>query len=136
MGRVRYPWHADIERLVRRDGRVKAAWTAVILTWMGRGDLGPLADAVTDGYRLEPVVLHCLASMIIKRTLLVRRLRGRGKRGKQRGLSERYIARALFYEEQKAKFGSNEALEITAAEFGVSTKTIERAIAHWHKVSK
>src|SRR6516162_8293969 len=78
MGRRRFPWHDDIERLVRRDGLVKAAWTAVILTSMERGDLGPLADAITDGYRLEPTVLHCLASMIFKRTLVVKRRRHRG----------------------------------------------------------
>jgi hypothetical protein len=74
MGRHRYPWHTDIERLARRNGRVKAAWTSVILTWMERADLRPLADAITDGYQLEPVVLHCLASMINKGTLVAKRV--------------------------------------------------------------
>jgi hypothetical protein len=133
MGKVRYPWRADIEHLVRRDGRVRAAWTAVILKWMSEGDLGPLADAITDGYRLEPVVLHCLASMIFKRTLVAKRQRHRAGRPKLRGKSARDIARALYYAEEKAKSGHVDAVQKTADKFRVSEKTVLRAITHWHQ---
>jgi hypothetical protein len=100
---------------------------------MEPGDLLPLADAITEGYRLEPVVLHCLASMILKRTLVAKRQRHRAGRPKLRGKSARDIARAIFYEEQKAKSGHVDALEKTADKFGVSEKTVLRAITHWHQ---
>ena len=124
MARRRFPWHDDIERWGQ---------TRTILTWMERGDLRPLADVITDGHRPEPVVLHCLAGMIFKRTLEVKRQRHRRGRPKLLGKSARDIARALYYAEDKAKSGHVDAVQKTADKFRVSEKTVLRAITHWHQ---
>ena len=127
MAKRKFPWRAEIERLVRRDGLVKAAWTATILTWMERGDLGPLADAITDGYRPEPVVLHCLASMIFKRTLVIKRLRGRGrprllgKSGRDRDMAQRY-------EELAKNLPSDDAFQKAGHEFGATEAIARKAV--------
>jgi hypothetical protein len=129
-----FPWRTDIDLLMKRDGvDLKTAQTATILTWLYHGDLRPLADVVTDGQPLDPKVLHCLASMINKRTLIAKRLRGRGAPTKP-DKSARDVALALFYEDQKAKLGSADALLKAADEFRVSEETARRAIRHWHKL--
>jgi hypothetical protein len=114
---------------------VKAAWTAVILTWMERGDLGPLADAITDGYRLEPIVLHCLASMIFKRTLVVKRRRHRGH---PRVLSkaDRDQKVAQRYEELAKTLPSAEAFQKAGHEFGATEAIARKAVTHQRNSKK
>jgi hypothetical protein len=91
-----------------------------------------LAEFIADGQVPDRTVLDYLASMISKGTLIAKRQRGRG-RPKLWGKSARDIARALSYVEEKARSGHAEALQKTADKFRVSTKTVERAITHWHQ---
>jgi hypothetical protein len=104
----KFPWHADIERWKRDGLDLKAAQTRTILTSMERGDLFPLADVITDGQPLDRTVLHCLASMIFKGTLVVKRRRGRG-RPKLLGKPVRDRSVVQRYKELKPKLGSVEA---------------------------
>jgi hypothetical protein len=132
----RFPWHDDVERRIRNGDDPKTAWTNTIMKGIYDGDLRPLADAI-GAYEFERgIVLSCISAMITKGLLVAKRRRGRGKRGKGRGKSDRDIARAVFYEEQKAQFGSAKALEITAEKFSVCEGTIKRAIKHSHEVYK
>jgi len=101
MARRRFPWHDDIERWGQ---------TRTILTWMERGDLRPLADVITDGHRPEPVVLHCLASMIFKRSLVVKRRRHRGH-PRVLGKADRDQKVAQRYEELAKTLPSTDAFQ-------------------------
>jgi hypothetical protein len=116
MGRRKFPWHTDIDLLRSRGANLKAAQTATILTWMERGDLLPLADVITDGQPLDRTILHCLASMIFKGTLVVKRRRHRGH---PRVLSkaDRDQKVAQRYEELAKTLPSTEAFQKAGHEF-------------------
>jgi hypothetical protein len=135
MGKHKFPWHEDIERWVGEGLDLKAAQTRTILTWMERGNLGPLADVITDGQRLEPVVLHCLASMIFKRTLVVKRGRARG-RPRQLGKSVRDSDVARRYEKLRARLYSDDAFQQVADEFRTTSASARKALTHWRKRNK
>jgi hypothetical protein len=127
MGKRRFPWHDDIDLLISRGVDHKAAQTAVILTWMERGDLRPLADVITDGQPVDRSVLHCLASMIFKRALVAKRRRGRGrprllgKAGRDQKLAQRY-------EELAKNLSSVEAFRKAGHEFGATEASARKAL--------
>ena len=136
MAKHRFPWHADIERWIGEGLDLKAAQTKTIMIWMERGDLWPLADLITDGQRPEPVVLHCLASMICKGTLVVKRRRGRGK-PKQLGKSVRDRDVARRYEELVGKkTRSADAFQQVSDEFRTTSASARKALTNWRKRNK
>jgi hypothetical protein len=130
----RFSWEAAIEHLMSQGAADREqAQTVMLLAFMERGELRPLAEFITDGEVPDRAVLDYLASMIFKRTLVAKRQRGRG-RPRLPGKSARDIARALSYAEEKVRSGHTAAVQKTADKFRVSEKTVLRAITHWHRM--
>src|SRR5262252_8077533 len=115
----RISWEAAIGRLMSQGADRGQAQTIMILAFMERGELRPLAEFITDGQVPDRAVLDYLASMILKRTLVAKRQRGRG-RPKLAGKAARDIAWALSYAEEKARSGHTAAVQKTADKFRVS----------------
>jgi len=110
MPKRKFPWHDDVERWRSEGLDLQAAQTRTILTSMERGDLLPLADVITDSQPLDRTVLHCLASMIFKRSLVVKRRRHRGH-PRVLGKADRDQKVAQRYEELAKTLPSTDAFQ-------------------------
>ena len=128
------PWHDDVNRRIGNGDAPKTAWTNTILKGIYDGDLRPLADAIGSHEFELGIVLSCLSAMIIKRVLITKRLRGRGK-PKRDSVRDRDVARR--YEELRAKkTRSADAFEEVADEFRTTAFSARKALTNWRKRNK
>ena len=140
------PWEVEIALLTNRGVDPEAAWTAIILTWLSKGDPRPLADAIIKGHVIHKMVLHLIADMILDSPppgfpamsgYQLKAVPRKGKRGrpwrKPEDTLRDYVA-FLAYERRTDK--SEKAFEEIAKLLGTSHQTVRRAVTNRRAVDK
>ena len=117
------PWEVEIAALAEQLKLDRAtARDIVVIRWMQRGDLRPLAAALREG-QLDGEVVSQLLMMIDEGQLIVKRKRGAPRQPSKR---IRDIFIAALYENRTGK--SADAIQEIARDFNISDELVRRAI--------
>jgi hypothetical protein len=144
-------WEIEADAIMNKNKcSAENVRTVVILRWMYlKGDLRPLADAISKGHEIDKAVLNALALMILEddavpaslKDLTPYRLESKrrfGKPGRPREpgkaargfkLHERYVA----LKEELGPGKSNEAFDLVAKQRSVSDSTVRQAHTRYSK---
>ena len=121
-------WDIHAAYLVHKRGfEPDKARIAVLLWWMGNGDLRPLAAAIW-AKEVDPVVFDALAWLIDKGR--VKLTPERGGRPRNPAAQIRNLTAALLYENDQGSF-----VEI-AKRFGTSEQTVRQAVTRLRRSNK
>jgi hypothetical protein len=117
------PWEIEVAYCVSKlEIEPIDARAIVIISWMYRGDLRPLAAALRDG-PLDPPVLNQFLRMIDEGQLTVKRKRGAPT---QPSKYIRDLVIAFRHANREGK--SADAIQALAEQFGISDELVRRAI--------
>jgi hypothetical protein len=117
------PWEIEVAYLVEHlELDPVDALAIVVISWMYRGDLRPLAAALRAG-PLDPPVLSQFLKMIDEGQLTVKRKRGAPT---QPSKSVRDLVIAFRYASREIK--SADAIQEIAKDFNISDELVRRAI--------
>jgi hypothetical protein len=124
------PWEVEVAYCIN-ELKVEPidARAIVIISWMYRGDLRPLAAALRDG-PLDPPVLSQFLRMIDQDLLTVKRKRGAPT---QPSKSVRDLVIAFRHANREGK--SADAIQALAEQFGISDELVRRAIRRRPKLT-
>ena len=124
------PWDIEVAYLIEHlEVDPVDACAIVVISWMYRGDLRPLAAALRDG-PLDPPVLSQLLRMIDEGQLTVKRKRGAPT---QPSKSVRDLVIAFRYASREIK--SADAIQEIAKDFNISDELVRRAIRRRKKTT-
>ena len=124
------PWEVEVAALAEQLKLDRAtARDIVVIRWMQRGDLRPLAAALREG-QLDGEVVSQLLMMIDEGQLTVKRKRGAPK---QPSKNTRDLFIAALYEARDGK--SADAIQALAEQFGISDELVRRAIRRRPKLT-
>jgi hypothetical protein len=128
-----YLWDIEEAFYVNKRGfDPEKARTFVILHWLWRGDLHPLAAAISEGHQLDQAVLNLLAILIYEGRVTIKPRKGGAP--KKLGKAARDIAAALLYENHSGN--SDEAFAEIADAIGMGEESVRQAVTAWRESNK
>jgi len=123
------PWEVEISALAEQLKLDRGtARDIVVIRWMQRGDLRPLAAALREG-PLDGEVVSQLLMMIDEGQLTVKRKRGAPRQPSKR-IRDLFIA--ALYENRTGKY--DDAIQQLAKDFNISDELVRRAIKRRPKI--